>query len=136
MHIAHQIILSPDEWEDFAGRLNCRGAWVHERMNSFFEHIQNDLSIRREAGRTIVESSGIDEEAILAAMTGKGVHAPGKLAAAEFTIHLSSVLVISDADVFLNQSASVDSYGTKLAKSWGNHEYTTIQSDASCLVVA
>lgn len=136
MHSTHQITLSSSVWKNFTDRLNRHDTAVQDKINSFFMQIQNDLCIREEAGKTIVESSRIDEDSILAALFGSCTNSVSTLKANEFTISLSSSLDINISCDFFNQLANMDCYSSRLIEPQQSSVYTTTQNDTNCPIAA
>lgn len=136
MHITHQITLSSSAWENFTDRLNRHDTVVQDKINSFFTQIQNDLCIRKEAEKTIVESSRIDEDSILAALLGSCTNTVGNLKGNEFTISLSSSLDINISCDFFNQLANMDCYSSRLIEPQQSSVYTTTPNDSNCPIAA
>ncbi len=68
MDIVHQIVLARETWDDFAKGLTNIDSGKHEKISSFFEQISRTISVQRELNSIVVESSRLDEDAILAAL--------------------------------------------------------------------
>ncbi|WP_455678287.1 hypothetical protein [Sharpea azabuensis] len=70
MDSTHQIVLARDVWDDFTKELMHIDSGKQERINSFFEQISQTISVQHELNSITVESSRLDEDAILAALRG------------------------------------------------------------------
>lgn len=70
MDIVHQIVLAKETWDNFAKGLTNIDSGKQKKIQSFFEQISHTISIQREPNSIVVESSRLDEDAILAALCG------------------------------------------------------------------
>lgn len=68
MQNAYQIVLPRQEWETLMLSLTQYDNGRQDRINAFFNSIDQDISVRVENSRAIIESNRLDDAAIFAAL--------------------------------------------------------------------
>ena len=131
MRISHQISLPVDVWNDFVYHLNHCNQSRRQKINAFFTDIEQNLTIRREATQILVESSNLDEAAILAALLADdNQHIEQRHLIEAFDTINGGLFDFGKNITAIHQAASEDSYNHLLtAKKTRNTGYSTENAD-------
>lgn len=129
MHISHQISLPADVWSDFVFNLNHCDQSRRQKRNAFFAEIEQSISVRHEAQQILIESSSLDEDAILAALLDDGnQHIKQCHLIEAFDTMTEDLLGVGDITAF-HQKASEDRYHHLLTARKPVASYATENAD-------
>lgn len=111
MRRSHQISLPADVWNNFVYGLNNCNQSQRKKMNAFFAEIEQNLAVQYEAHQIVVESSNLDEDAILAAMSSDNAQYVSQNHSIEtFYTITESPFVLDNILTVMCQEASEDCY--------------------------
>ena len=137
MHTSHQISLPADVWSDFVLNLNHCDQSRRQKRNAFFAEIEQNISVRHEAQQIIIESSNLDEDAILAALLDDGnQHIEQRHLIEAFDTIAEDLLVFGDIITTFQQKASEDCYHHLLTTRKPVTGYTTENADPNLVAAA
>lgn len=117
MQSNYQILLSPDIWADLTNRLSHSSQTSPSGIDTFLAAFSNNISMRKEGNATIIESSNIDGDSIIAALTQNISHnasienTPNSFHFQEnYQIQISHSIDMTSFVYEANRNADVDAY--------------------------
>lgn len=115
MHINHQINLASEVWSNFVYQLSHCDSTRREKIDAFFAEIDQNITVRHRTHQIIVESSQLDENAILAALLDDKQHSTKYHLIEVFDIISEDLLDFGEPIIPVHPIASEDRYQHLLA---------------------
>lgn len=126
MHVNHQINLACNVWDDLVNRLTHYDSEVQTKVDAFFDEIKQNLHVSHESNRILVNSTHINDDAILAALCNNSQEEPIAKIPDTFNISVSGFWDFDDIADFAVRIADEDVYQTQLCKFEGiGSEFST-----------
>lgn len=117
MQSNYQILLSPDVWADFTDRLSRVSRESPSGIDAFLAAFSTNISIYKEGRDTIIESSNIDEDSIVTALTQNIPHNNSietiqdpSQTQERYQIHISNSIDMTSFVYEANRNADIDAY--------------------------
>ena len=131
MRTVHQINLSSHIWNNLLNRLTHCNTVTQANINAFFKEIDEDICITHDANRTVVESHGLNETAILRALQQSTPHTNFSDVLSEtYDIQVNEYIDFDEIFDFSEQIAQEDFYqNCILLSKYDSPEYTTGNMD-------